>query len=71
MLDATLSKKATLSLELEPGSIALGDRATITQVMMDLLTNASDALCHDQRGRPWLGLAACLGIVTSQSADPS
>ncbi|HEY6079070.1 MAG TPA: PAS domain S-box protein [Polyangiaceae bacterium] len=44
LLDATLSKKAALSVELEPASIVLGDRATITQVMMNLLTNASDAL---------------------------
>ena len=33
-----------LNLELAPGSVVLGDRATITQVMMNLLTNASDAL---------------------------
>jgi len=50
LLDATLSKKATLALELEPGSVVLGDRATITQVMMNLLTNASDAL-SDRPGR--------------------
>jgi two-component system, cell cycle sensor histidine kinase and response regulator CckA len=44
LLDATLSKKAALSLSLEPKSVVSGDRATITQVMMNLLTNASDAL---------------------------
>ena len=44
LLDATLSKKATLNLALEADSIVLGDRATLTQVMMNLLTNASDAL---------------------------
>ncbi len=44
LLDATLSKKATLQLDIEPGSIILGDRATISQVLMNLLTNASDAL---------------------------
>jgi PAS domain S-box-containing protein len=44
LLDATLSKKATLSLALEPSSVVLGDRAPLTQVMMNLLTNASDAL---------------------------
>jgi PAS domain S-box-containing protein len=48
LLDATLSKKATLTFEVEPSSIVLGDRATITQVMMNLLTNASDAL----QGKP-------------------
>jgi two-component system, cell cycle sensor histidine kinase and response regulator CckA len=44
LLDATLSKKATLSLALEASSIVLGDRAPLTQVMMNLLANASDAL---------------------------
>ena len=44
LLDATLSKKAQLSFALEPGSVVLGDRATLTQVMMNLLANASDAL---------------------------
>jgi two-component system cell cycle sensor histidine kinase/response regulator CckA len=50
LLDATLSKKAVLSLELEPNSVVLGDRATLTQVLMNLLTNASDAL-SDKPGR--------------------
>jgi CheY-like chemotaxis protein len=50
LLDATLSKKATLNLTLAPESIVLGDRATLTQVMMNLLTNASDALA-DKPGR--------------------
>jgi two-component system, cell cycle sensor histidine kinase and response regulator CckA len=44
LLDATLSKKASMSLAIETSSIVLGDRATLTQVMMNLLTNASDAL---------------------------
>lgn len=44
LLDATLSKKAALSLSLSPKSVVSGDRATITQVLMNLLTNASDAL---------------------------
>jgi PAS domain S-box-containing protein len=44
LLDATLSKKAELELDIEPGSVALGDRATLSQVLMNLLTNASDAL---------------------------
>jgi signal transduction histidine kinase/ActR/RegA family two-component response regulator len=44
LLDATLSKKAALSLSLSPKSVVNGDRATITQVLMNLLTNASDAL---------------------------
>jgi two-component system cell cycle sensor histidine kinase/response regulator CckA len=44
LLDATLSKKAKLTLTIEPGSVVLGDRATIGQVLMNLLTNASDSL---------------------------
>jgi PAS domain S-box-containing protein len=44
LLDATLSKKAELELVIEPGSVVLGDRATIGQMLMNLLTNASDAL---------------------------
>jgi PAS domain S-box-containing protein len=50
LLDATLSKKAELELSIEPGSIVLGDRATLGQVLMNLLTNASDAL-GDRPGR--------------------
>jgi two-component system cell cycle sensor histidine kinase/response regulator CckA len=44
LLDASLSKKAQVVFTIEPGSIVLGDRATLTQVLMNLLTNASDAL---------------------------
>ncbi|HWA75844.1 MAG TPA: PAS domain S-box protein [Polyangiaceae bacterium] len=44
LLAATLSKKAELRLSIESGSVVLGDRATLTQVLMNLLTNASDAL---------------------------
>ncbi|MEY4545650.1 MAG: hypothetical protein RL685_1845 [Pseudomonadota bacterium] len=44
LLSARLSRQVTLRLELEPGSAVLGDRAGITQVLMNLLTNASDAL---------------------------
>jgi PAS domain S-box-containing protein len=50
LLDATLSKKAELELSIEPGSVVLGDRATLGQVLMNLLTNASDALA-DRPGR--------------------
>jgi two-component system cell cycle sensor histidine kinase/response regulator CckA len=46
LLDATLSKKAELELAIAPGSVVLGDRATLGQVLMNLLTNASDALCE-------------------------
>jgi PAS domain S-box-containing protein len=44
LLSAVLSKKAELELELEAGSVVLGERAGIVQVLMNLLTNASDAL---------------------------
>ncbi len=44
LLDATLSKKASLSLAIGANSVVLGDRGTLTQVMMNLLANASDAL---------------------------
>jgi two-component system cell cycle sensor histidine kinase/response regulator CckA len=44
LLHATLSKKAALRFVLAPNSIVLGDRAPLTQVLMNLLTNASDAL---------------------------
>jgi two-component system cell cycle sensor histidine kinase/response regulator CckA len=44
LLNATLSKKAAVRFVLAPNSIVLGDRAPLTQVLMNLLTNASDAL---------------------------
>jgi len=44
LLGATLSKKAQLELAVDARSVVLGDRATLTQVLMNLLTNASDAL---------------------------
>jgi PAS domain S-box-containing protein len=44
LLDATLSKKAHIELRLAPHCIVHGERATIMQVLMNLLTNASDAL---------------------------
>jgi PAS domain S-box-containing protein len=50
LLDATLSKKAQVRFAIEPDSVVVGDRATIAQVFMNLLTNASDAL-GDGTGR--------------------
>jgi PAS domain S-box-containing protein len=44
LLDAALSKKAQLEVSMQPGSVVQGDRATLTQVLMNLLTNASDSL---------------------------
>jgi len=50
LLAATLSKKADLELAIDPASVVLGDPVTLSQVIMNLLTNASDAL-GDQPGR--------------------
>jgi len=61
LVDATLSKKARVSLELEPNCVVLGNRATLTQVAMNLLTNASDAL-HSDRGQ--------LTVRVRRSAEP-
>ena len=45
MLRVVLSKKAELDVEVEPHLPAvLGDRAQLSQVLMNLLTNASDSL---------------------------
>ena len=49
LLDATLSKKARLELTTEGTNVVLGDPVTLSQVIMNLLTNASDAL-GDQAG---------------------
>jgi two-component system, cell cycle sensor histidine kinase and response regulator CckA len=50
LLGATLSKKATVTFDIVPGSVVSADRVTLTQVLMNLLTNASDAL-DGQPGR--------------------
>jgi two-component system cell cycle sensor histidine kinase/response regulator CckA len=44
LLNVTLSKKARLEVAIEAGSVVHGDRANLTQVLMNLLGNASDAL---------------------------
>jgi PAS domain S-box-containing protein len=44
LLDAGLSKKAYLEIDVAPDCVVLGERATLMQVFMNLLTNASDAL---------------------------
>jgi two-component system cell cycle sensor histidine kinase/response regulator CckA len=44
LLDASLSKKAAVNFAIAPNSVIMGDRAPLMQVMMNLLTNASDAL---------------------------
>ncbi|HEX4406240.1 MAG TPA: PAS domain S-box protein [Polyangia bacterium] len=50
LLGATLSKKADLELRVEASAVVLGDQVTLGQVVMNLLTNASDAL-GDRPGR--------------------
>jgi two-component system cell cycle sensor histidine kinase/response regulator CckA len=50
LLSAALSKKAHIELALAPESVVLGERATLMQVFMNLLTNASDAL-EDRSGQ--------------------
>jgi PAS domain S-box-containing protein len=50
LLTATLSKKAELELAVDPGTVVLGDRVTLGQIVMNLLTNASDSL-GDKPGR--------------------
>ncbi|HYP99583.1 MAG TPA: PAS domain S-box protein [Polyangiaceae bacterium] len=57
LLDATLSKKAKVELALEAGSVVLGNPATLTQLLMNLLTNASDALV-DEPGSIGIRLAS-------------
>lgn len=49
LLDAVLSKKAQIELELTQRCLTMGERSTLMQVLMNLLTNASDAL-QDQSG---------------------
>ena len=44
LLDAALSKKASVELDFAPNSVVLGERSALMQVFMNLLTNASDAL---------------------------
>jgi PAS domain S-box-containing protein len=47
LLANTLSKKARLEVDVERGASVLGNRAALLQVLMNLLTNASDALGSD------------------------
>lgn len=44
MLSATLSKKAQLEIDVADDCIVLGEPTPLSQVLMNLLTNASDAL---------------------------
>ncbi len=50
LLEVSISKKAVLNYDFEPGLPAIeGDATQIRQVVMNLITNASDAL-HDSEG---------------------
>jgi two-component system cell cycle sensor histidine kinase/response regulator CckA len=50
LLGASLSKKAELELLVDGATVVMGDQVTLGQVVMNLLTNASDAL-GDRPGR--------------------
>jgi two-component system, cell cycle sensor histidine kinase and response regulator CckA len=58
LLEATLAKSARVVLDLAEGCVVLGNRATLTQVLMNLLTNASDALAGEP-GEICLRVRAC------------
>jgi two-component system, cell cycle sensor histidine kinase and response regulator CckA len=61
MLAPTLSKKARVDLSIERGASVLGDRATVLQVLMNLLTNAADALA---------GEAGTIGVRAHGVSEP-
>jgi PAS domain S-box-containing protein len=61
LLAARLSKRAQIELRLAPGSQVLGDRSGLTQMFMNLLTNASDALEEN---------AGMIEVTTSQVRAP-
>lgn len=61
LLEAVLSKKARIELSLAPECLAMGERTTLMQVLMNLLTNASDAL----DGKP-----GTIQITTQRIARP-
>lgn len=61
LVDARLSRKAKVELALCADSVVLGDPVTLMQVLMNLLTNASDALG---------GEAGTIGVKTSQVKEP-
>lgn len=61
LLEAVLSKKAHIELALAPDCLTMGERTTLMQVLMNLLTNASDALA-DKPGT--------IQISTQRVTDP-
>ncbi|HVJ14856.1 MAG TPA: PAS domain S-box protein, partial [Polyangiaceae bacterium] len=61
LLDAALSKKAQVELELAPDSVVLGEHSALMQVFMNLLTNASDSL-EDRPGR--------ISVTTARVREP-
>ncbi len=51
LLDSSISKKVSLKTDLEPGLPAINaDAAQIQQVIMNLITNASEAIAEDDPG---------------------
>ncbi len=47
LLSASLSKKARLEIDVADDCVVMGDSTSLTQVLMNLLTNASDALAGE------------------------
>jgi PAS domain S-box-containing protein len=60
-LEGRVSEHAELELRLGPGSVVSGDSATLSQVLVQLVSNASDALAG-QHGR--------IEVITSRVREP-
>jgi two-component system cell cycle sensor histidine kinase/response regulator CckA len=63
LLASVVSKKATVDLQLEPAAIS-ADATQIRQIVMNLITNASDAL-EDRSGR----IQIRTGVLSMSAAD--
>jgi len=50
LLGSSLSKRARVEVAIDDDAVVLGNRATLLQVLMNLLTNASDALGGEEGG---------------------
>ena len=71
MLEVTISKKATLEIEVEPGLPPIeADASQVRQIVMNLITNASEALGNES-GRIELTIASIdLGVEASAAEFP-